>query len=776
MKNDEVARYYTEGIDVPETADPAFDQQPWATTEVVGTAHPKVDGYERVSGTAVYPADMILPGMLHGALLRCPHTHAIVTSVDVSEAENLPGVRAIMSAFTPDNRATRPHSEYVRTQLFNTHCRYEGEAVAAVAADTPYQARDALRAIRVEYEVRPFLSDERSAMEADAPQVHDDGNLSGPAGSYERGDVEAGFAEADVVLEEEYRTETQMHAPMEPHGCVASWDGDSLTVWESTQGVYNIQPALAGALSMPMSRVRVINHYMGGGFGSKLQAGKYTITAALLAKITARPVKITLSREETFLATGNRPPANMWIKAGVKRDGTLTAIEQKSTGTGGAYGNGGASSLDWLTRDCYVCPNVRTETQGYFTNAGPSRPMRGPGHPQNVWSLEQMLDALAEAIDMDPVELRLKNIPTFSQARPGNPPYTSTGFAECLEEGAREFRWQERREEIRAAGTEGHIRRGIGVSGGSWAAGGGGPPSTAIVELYADGSLTLNMGASDIGCGTKTVMAMIVAEELGGDPNDIRIEHSDTGTTQFATASGGSKTIPTESPAVRAAALEVKRQLFEIAAEEMEVDASTLSLQDGAIVSSENPSEPRELSSITGLRRRRTLTGIGYRGPNPADRAINPWCAQFCEVEVNTKTGAIKVLRFLAAHDSGRVMNALTYRNQVFGGIAMGIGLGKTERRVLDGVQTGKMLNRNSLDYGVPTVLDVAEDFVCVPIDPQDQEANTVGCKGIGEPATIPTAGAFANAVYNASGVRVTGAPINRVNFLQALAASEQGD
>jgi xanthine dehydrogenase YagR molybdenum-binding subunit len=377
---------------------------------------------------------------------------------------------------------------------------------------------------------------------------------------------------------------------------------------------------------------------------------------------------------------------------------------------------------------------------------------------------------------MDPIELRLKNIPTVSQTIPGNPPYTSTGFAECLTEGASTFQWREKREEIRAAGTDSHIRRGVGVSGGSWAAGGGGPPSTSIITLYSDGSVVLNMGASDIGCGTKTVMAMIVAEELGVDPNDVRIEHADTGTTQFASASGGSKTIPTESPAVRAAALEVKRQLFEIAAEEMEVDASTLSLQDGAIVSSESPSEPREFSSITGLRRRRTLTGIGYRGPNPADKAINPWCAQFCEVEVNMKTGAIKILRFLAAHDSGRVMNALTYRNQVFGGIAMGIGLGKTERRVLDGVQTGKMLNRNSLDYGVPTVLDVADEFECVPIDPGDTEANTVGCKGIGEPATIPTAAAFANAVYDATGVRVTGAPINRVNLLNALAASEQGD
>ncbi len=776
MRDDVSARYHTEGIDVPETVNPAEDQQPWTSTEVVGKPLPRTDGYERISGSAVYPSDMTLPGMLYGAMLRCPHAHAVVTNVDTSEAENMPGVHAVISAFTPDDRATRPHSEFIRTELFNPHCRYEGESVAAVAADTPYHARDALRAIRVEYDVRPFLADERKALESDAPHVHEQGNRSGSPGTHERGDVEAGFAEADVVLEEEFRTECQLHAPMEPHGCVASWDGDSLTIWESTQGVYNIQPAVAAALNMPLSRVRVIGHYMGGGFGSKLQEGKYTHAAVILAKKTARPVKFTLSREETFLATGNRPTGNMKIKAGVKRDGTLTAIEYSGTGTGGAYGNGGASLLDWLTKDNYVCPNVRTEVQGLYTNTGPSRPMRAPGHPQNNWSLEQMLDALAEAIDMDPVELRLKNVSRVSQARPGNPPYTSTGFADCLERGGEAFRWRDTRREIAASRSNGPIRRGVGVAGGTWAAGDGGPPSTAIVELYADGSLTLNMGASDLGTGTKTVMAMIVAEELGGDPNDVRIEHADTGTTQFATASGGSKTIPTESPAVRAAALDVKRQLLELAAAEMEVDVSTLAIRNGSIVSSADPSQRRTISSIDGLRRRRTITGIGYRGPNPADKAVTPWCAHFCEVEVNMNTGSIKVLRFLGAHDSGRMMNEITYRNQVFGGITMGIGYGKTERRVLDGVQTGKMVNKNSLDYGVPTALDVPPEMQCVPVDPQDQEANTVGCKGIGEPATIPTAAAFANAVYHATGVRVTSTPINRVNFLQALAAVEQGD
>ena len=259
------------------------------------------------------------------------------------------------------------------------------------------------------------------------------GNRSGDVQTYERGNVEKGFAEADVVLEESYRTESELHTPMELHGCVAKWDGDRLTVWESTQGVYAVQARVAEVLGLPLANVRVIGHYMGGGFGSKLQAGKYTIIAALLAKKTARPVKLFLTREETYLCVGNRPPSNMKLKAGVKKDGTLTALEFTCLGTGGAYPAGGTSLVDWQIRDLYRCPNVRTRMTDVYINAGPARPFRAPGHPQGSWALEQMLDALAEAIKMDPVELRLKNIPSYSQAREGNPPYTTTGLRECLE-------------------------------------------------------------------------------------------------------------------------------------------------------------------------------------------------------------------------------------------------------------------------------------------------------------------------------------------------------
>ncbi|MBI5586640.1 MAG: xanthine dehydrogenase family protein, partial [Deltaproteobacteria bacterium] len=343
---------------------------------------------------------------------------------------------------------TWPYTKEKKVKLFDPECLYEGETVAAVAAETPYQAWDAVRAIKVDYEVLPFVVDERKALDPQAPPVQPEGNRVRPVEIYERGDLAKGFAQADLVLEQTYRTECELHTPMELHGCVARWERNLLTIWESTQGVYPVQARVAEVLGLPLSKVRVIGHYMGGGFGSKLQADKYTIIAALLAKKTGRPVKLFLTREETYLAVGNRPPSNMKLKAGMKKDGTLTAMHFTCTGTGGAFAAGGTGLVDWLIKELYLCPNVRTELADVYINAGLSRPFRAPGHPQGAWALEQMLDALAEAIGMDPVELRLKNIPTFRQTRNGNPPYTTTGLRECLEEGAKAFGWEKARREI----------------------------------------------------------------------------------------------------------------------------------------------------------------------------------------------------------------------------------------------------------------------------------------------------------------------------------------
>ncbi len=740
----------------------APELQPWDETRVVGQALPRVDAYERVSGTAVYTLDLTLPDMLHAAIVRCPHAHARVRRLNTSRAEGMPGVRAVITGSTP-GAALPWHfgGQGATSTLFDEHCRFAGEEVAAVAAETPHQAWDAARAIEVEYEVLPFMVDMERALEQGAPAVHDAGNLLDTS-TYERGNVEAGFAEADVVLEATYRTPCEIHAPMETFVSVARWDGDRLTVWDSTQGVFGRQVELSRYFRLPLSSVRVICPYMGGGFGSKLTTGKYTVIAALLARMTARPVKLALTREESFLSEGNRPPNVIKLKAGVKRDGTLTALKGEFLGSGGAYPTG--SSSPYLMQVLYRCPNVHTTTTDVYTNAGKGRAFRAPGFPNCAWALEQMIDALAEEIGMDPAEFRLKNIATTLQTR-DDMPYTSIGLGDCISQGAQAFGWPAARQRPRG---EGHLRRGAGMAAGMWGYPGD-PRATVIVKLFADGSVNLNMGASDIGTGTKTVIAMVVAEELGVPLENIQIEHADTGTTQPAPASGGSQTLVVSAPAARAAANEVKRQLLEIAAEELERPADELVLRDGKVMPSNDEGAGVALAQLRGLQRRQMIAAIGRRHPHPEGKIALPFVAQFAEVEVNTLTGEVRVVRLLAAHDSGRVINRLTYENQVFGGMTMGIGFGLTEDRIMD-PQTGKMVNANWHDYKIPTAKDVPLDQTCVYIDPHDTECNTTGCKGLGEPATIPTAAAIANAVYDAAGVRVTQAPITAMQVLRLLA------
>lgn len=730
-------------------------------TRVVGERHPRVDGYERVSGAAVFPSDVVLPGMVYGAMLGSPHANARVKSIDTSAAEGMAGVYAVISRNTGDANPAWSYGGGHQGRLFEDHCRFEGEAVAAVAADTPYRAADALRAIVVEYEELPFVSDVAHALDEDAPGVHADGNLAGESEDG-RGDVEQGFAAADVVLERNFRVGSQMQTPLEPHGCVASWDGDRLTVWESTQGVFAIQGELAEVLDMPLARVRVIGHYVGGAFGSKLRTDKYAVAAALMARRINRPVKLFLTREQTLLTQGNRPATLMTLKVGAKKDGTLTAIHFEGTGASGAYKAGGTSLLDWIAKDLYRCPNVRTHLKDVYINAQPARPFRAPGYVQGSWAMDQMMDELAAELAMDPVALRLKNIPDGSQAR-DDKPYTTDGLRRCIEEGAAAFGWQQARAAGKGKGVagkgEGHVRRGVGMAAANWYVGDGGPPATVILRLYVDGTANLNMGASDIGTGTKTVMAMVVAEEFGMDPDAIQVEHADTATTQFATPSGGSKTVPTEAPTVRRACLAVKDQLMDMAAtqlgrprQEIRFAGDRLETTDGL--------ETVAITDLDALKNQKVVVGIGERQPNPDDVSITPFAAQFCEVEVNTGTGEVRLLRMVGTNESGRVINRLTWDGQLVGGVTMGAGFAQTESRVLDG-PTGKLCNKSWHDYKLPTALDVPDEVVSAPVMLNDEEANIVGAKGLGEPVTIPTGAAIANAVYDAVGVRMLDTPIN---------------
>ena len=745
----------------PETPKVEGELPPWGEVQVVGKRLPRVDAFERVSGKAVYPRDFSLPNMLQAAILRSPHVHAKVKTIDLEPAKKMPGVVAVLG---PESKGA--DMEWFQRQngkggrLLETHCRAEGDEVAAVAAETLPQALEALKAIKVEWEVLPFVLSPEKALEEKAPKVWDEGNRVADPVIYTRGDLAKGFAEADVVLEESYRTPCEIHVPMEVHGSVVSWDGPRLTIWDTTQGVYAVQGTVAQRLGLPLANVRVIGHYMGGGFGSKLEAGKYTVIAALLAKAAGRPVKLFLSREETFLAGGNRPPNTIRIKAGAKKDGTITAIDYQSSGTPGAYPGG--TNTSFQAAELWTCANVRTEDAGIYTNAGRARAFRAPGFPQASWALEQMMDALARAIGMDPVALRVRNVPKVSQRR-GNQPYTSTGLAACLTEGAKAFGWGTKLK----TPTDPAIKRGVGMAGAIWGYGGG-PPSTVIVKLFSDGSVNLNMGAADIGTGTKTVMAMVVSEELGVPVEKIRIEHADTGTTQFATPSGGSKTVPSDSPAVRAAAADCKRQILKMAAAELKVPAADLKLSGKEIVSTVDPAKKVAVSAIPAFQRQQMVVGVGYRAPNPEGKVVNPFSAHFAEVEVNTRTGEVTVTRFVAAQDSGRVLNRMTFDNQVFGGIVFGIGFARMEERILDR-QTGKMLNANWHDYKIPTAMDVPVDQATVAVDPGDA-SNSTNTKGVGEPATIPTGSAIANAVFDAVGIRFTEGPITPQRVLEMLA------
>jgi CO/xanthine dehydrogenase Mo-binding subunit len=768
MKN-----YFEEsGVVLPTPAEEKLP--PWTgATRLVGKPLPRVDAYERVSGTAEYTYDIILPNMLYAAVLRCPHAHAMVKTMDTSAAEKLPGVLAVITGKTPGTDIPFYNAGYgpgaqAQSTLFDPHCRYEGDEVAAVAAQTPYQASDALKAIKVEYEVLPFVLNEASAMKSDAPKLHGSSNAMGDPDVTKRGDVEKGFAEADVVLEQTFTTSVQIHANMETHGSVVRWDGDKLVVWDSTQGVYDgVLFELAGMLKVTPTNIRVICKYMGGGFGSKAEVSKHTVIAALLARRTARPVKLMISREESLLAVGNRPEAKMTMKAGAKKDGTLTALQMTNVTTVGAYAF--SESFGFQVAELYKCPNVLINERTYYTNAGRARWFRAPGFPAGNWALEQMMDMLAEKLGIDPVELRIKNFTDFSQT--DNLPYTSTGFKECLIEGAKTFGWKEARA---AKKDSGYLKRGVGMAGGMWAMGNGGPPCTAEIRLFADGGVTIKTGAMDIGTGTKTVACMVAAEELGMPLEAMRIENADTSVTPYAMVSGGSMTLPSLIPAVRNGAWLVKRQVWPWAAAALGVPEQDVTIREDSFVSRSSPEKKKNIQEIFRAHGVMDVIGIGNRDPNPANKSIRPFAAHFAEVEVNTRTGEVRVLRLLGANESGRVINRKTFDNQVIGGMNQALGYALTEKRVMDR-QTGKMCNANFHDYKIPTALDAAADHQVVAIDPKDSECNNAGCKGLGEPAHIPTAAAIANAICNAIGVRPVNGPVDPRAILDLLRKGKRG-
>ena len=731
-----------------------------AELRIVGKGEPRIDGPDRVTGRAIYTYDVQLPGMLYARVLRSPHPHARIKRIDVSRAAALPGVRVVISHL---NAPMIPWTN--DTLLFDPVVRFAGDEVAAVAADDEYIAEDAIRLIDVDYDVQPFVVDGEEALHPEAPRVHPTGNLvGGQPKVYERGDVQRGFAEADVVVEDTFQTQAALHNCLEPHGAVALWEGDHLTIWESTQHVYGVREQLAQIFDLPLDKVRAICWYMGGGFGSKQYTGKWSVIAALLARQAQRPVHLMLNRREENLASGYRASTTQRLKLGAKHDGTLTAIDLVATSPIGAYGNH-AKAIGMHAQVMYACPNVRTEIRGVFTNVGEARSFRGPGATEGAFPFESLMDVLAERLGMDPVEIRLKNYATTEPS--SGQPYSAKHLDECLRKGAEMIGWTGKRKAIRIDGTK---RRAIGMACQTWG-GGGGPPAFAWVKLNQDGTAEVLLGGQDIGTGTKTVFAQIAAEELGIGLDQVVVNLGDSACGPYAPVSWGSMTVSSVGPAVRQAAADARDQLRELAAEFLNAPFDQVEIRDGGICV-RGESQPRmRIGDLTGWIGPFTILGKGGRGPNEPCVAVRTFGAQFAEVEVDTATGEVTVLRMVTVHDIGRVVNPQGAANQAEGAIVQGIGYGLTEQRIID-LQTGIVLNPNLEDYLVPTALDVPAIEHAFVGDP-DQHANNLGAKGIGEPALIPTAPAIANAIARALGIRFLSIPITRSKILDAIRAAD---
>ncbi len=755
------SRLIVEGELVENLAEvPEAPTRPLADTEplkVIGQPIPRSDGYDKVSGTAVFTYDVIIPHLAQARTLRCPHPHARIRRIDTTRARALPGVLAVL---THENAPKI--SWYGDSLLFDPHLRYEGDEVACVAADTEAIALEALALVEVEYEELPFVIDPAKAMESGAPAIHQGGNVVGGKPSiYQRGDAQQGLAAAAAVVEQTYSTQVEVHNPTEVHCSVVNWDGDQLTVWDSTQAVFSVRDSVAHSLGIPESHLRVVKKYMGGGFGSKLAAGKYTVMAALLAREIGRPVRIILNRREMNLAVGNRPDSVQKLSAAAAKDGTLTALTLHSYGSAGAYPTGAGCS--WPLRTIYKCPNVRTEEYSVLINAGPARPFRAPGHVQGTFALESLMDELAEKLGMDPLELRMKNLVDVDQVM--NLPYTSKHLKEAYEAGARAIGWERRR---KVPGSDpGPLKRGLGMATQIWW-GGGGPPAYATLKLNRDGSLRILAGTQDIGTGTYTILAQVAAEILGIPMERIEVILGDTAVCPYGPLSGGSLTAPSMTPAVADAAMQLKSRLLSGAAAVLDAPEARLTYEEGKVTDSADPSKTISIAEIIGKTRQVMLVATGARAANPEGYATNSFGAHFAEVEVDTETGRIRVLKVVAAHDVGRIVNRKTADNQFHGGIVQGISYAILEQRTMDAA-TGKVLTTNMHDYKLPTIMDGVPEVETIFVGGPDKLLNNLGVKGLGEPATIPTSGAVANAVYNAIGVRIRSLPMTPDRVLDAL-------
>lgn len=749
---------------------------------VVGRPVPKRDARAKVTGAACYAADLSFPGMLHAAILRSPHAHARITAIDTSRAEAIPGVVAILHH---GNTSARPFttSEWdapaalgslPRDQvLFAPVVRHVGEAVAAVAAVDERVAAAAAEAIGVSYEPLPVVTDAEAALAPDAPRVNPDreDNLAAHI-RFAAGEVDAGFRHAAEVVERRFRTSRQKQTPMEPFACVAQYDGRTLTLWSPNQTPHQLRVKLADIFGLAVGNVRVVTPALGGGFGARsgLIGEPW---AAALAIATRRPVRLVYSRWEDFVATEGRHPATLDLLIGFKADGTLTAIQGRALLNTGPYASQGPNVTAFLGMCLlrpYRCENRLYDGYTVFTNASPASAFRGFGGPQAAFALEQVIDEIAERVGKDPLEFRLEQL-----AGKGDTDYVlmrpveGDGLARCLREGAKAIGWAERRGK---GGGAGPWRRGVGMAVSLYVSGTGclgetlTEASVAQLRLNADGTVTLVTGATDCGTGCGTSLAQVAAEELGIPLDAVQVVMGDTDVTPLDLGAHATRTLFVGGLAVSAAARDAKAQAFRIAADLLEASPADLEAADGAIRVRGAPGRSVTYGQIATAAFR-TVAEISGRGVAPQHQAT-PYGAQFAEVEVNVRTGQVRVLRLVAAHDVGRAINPLIVEGQIEGGAAQGIGYALSEDMPVDA--NGQPLAATFMDYRILTASDVPPIESLVIEDPSP--AGPFGAKGVGEVGIIPTAAAIANAIYDAVGVRLRELPMTPARVLAALAAT----
>ena len=709
--------------------------------------------------------------------------------LDTSKAEALPGVKAVLSK---DNTAGWRTYWYTVPQLAFPECiTYEGQEVAAVAAEDILIAQKALELIEVDYEVlTPMLDAEGTLKTPHPPYIADEeypGSEIFDRKEYviKRGDSDRGFAEADVIVEETYTTQAQYHGTIQTRACIASWDGNTLTVWDSVQGVWNSKETFAKSLSLNPDNVRVVVKYMGGGFGSKAWCHRISYYAAKLSMVTGRPVRLEQTRREEFLVHPHRSDCEMYLKMGAKKDGTLTAIYQMAIVNAGAAGterNYYAFQIIWHTSNLYACPNVNLTQIGVYTNLQMTGPQRGPLNMPAIFALESHIDRLAEELGMDPLEFRLKNYTTYGSTRINlafrdqemKIPYSSKKLDECMKLATEAIGWK-RRESLKNA-QQGTLRRGIGMASFIVFQGVGLPSyvANADVQVNNDGTIKLFIGVVDIGGGQRTIFSMLAAEELGVKTvDDITVIYGDTKDTRYGPSCHASRCTPEMGPAVLGAAAEAKKRLFEIAAPLLGVKTEELRSKSGKIYVKTDPSRSVDLSTVCSqIDPHKPIRGSGSRAPNPDTPMFATFGANAAEVEVDIETGQVNIVRVSGAYDFGRAINPKFCISQIYGGIEFGVGYALSEEGLFD-PRSGRMLNNNLHQYRIPSALDMPLQIDPIIVEGEDPYF-AYSAKGAGENTNTPTAPAIRNAIYNAIGVWLNELPITPDKIIQAISEKKR--